>query len=77
MDKDTLRKLARADQRTAAAHDATHETLVDAIWEAADEKMRQVDIIAAVGLTRERVRVICSGKYRREALERRAKGEQR
>ena len=73
MNKETLRSLARANSRATARHEQTHEALVDAIWEAADEGMAQVDIVAAVGLTRERVRQLCDPKYRKRALERRQK----
>ena len=73
MDRETLHALARANQSATLTHDTTHEALVDAIWEAADEGMAQVDIIAAVGLTRERIRQLCAPEYRRRALKRRKK----
>lgn len=73
MDKETLRSLARSNSRAAAQQEQTHRALVDAIWEAADQGMPQVDIVAAVGLTRERVRQLCEPEYRRRALERREK----
>ena len=76
MDKETLRSLARSNGRATARVEQTHRALVDAIWEAADEKMAQVDIVAAVGLTRERVRQICDPEYRERAMERRKKAEQ-
>ena len=73
MDKDTLRTLAQANHRAAAKHDAAHEALVDAIWEAADEGWQQVEIVRMVGLTRERVRQLCDPDYRRRAMGRREK----
>jgi hypothetical protein len=71
MDRETLKARALADRRAGARKDATHESLVDGIWEAADEGMRQVDIVDTTGLTRERVRQICAPEYRERALERR------
>ena len=76
MDKETLEARARANRHAGVRHDATHEALVDAIWAAADEGMPQVDIVAAVGLTRERVRQLCDPKYRARALERRKEAQQ-
>jgi hypothetical protein len=64
VDFDTLRNLARADTRAQARRDETHRVLVEAIWEAADQGMQQVEIVRAVGLTRERVRQLCSPEYR-------------
>jgi hypothetical protein len=71
MDKDTLRSLAEANQRAAVQFDTTHAALVDAIWQAADAGWPQVEIVRAVGLTRERVRQLCDPEYRERALERR------
>jgi hypothetical protein len=70
MDADTLRRLARQNQRDKLREIASYNTLVEAIWEAHDEGLRQGEIVAAVGLTRERVRIICSPEYRekRESL---------
>lgn len=73
MDKETLRALGRAGKRAKDRQQQTHEALVDAIWEAADQGMPQVDIVAAVGLTRERVRQLCDSQYRKDERERRAK----
>jgi predicted XRE-type DNA-binding protein len=64
VDLDTLRGLARADDRAQARRDETHRALVEAIWEAADQGMPQVEIVRAVGITRERVRQLCSPDYR-------------
>jgi hypothetical protein len=47
-----------------ARRDGTHRALVEAIWEAADQGMQQVDIVKAVNLTRERVRQLCTPEYR-------------
>lgn len=76
MDHETLRALARSNSRATTRAEQTHEALVDAIWEAADEGMRQVDIVAAVGLTRERVRQLCDPEYRERAMERRKEAGQ-
>lgn len=76
MDKEILRSLALTNKRAAARQEETHEALVDAIWKAADEGMAQVDIVAAVGLTRERIRQLCDSEYRERALERRKKAQQ-
>ena len=73
MDKGTLRSLALANKHAAMQQEETHEALVDAVWEAVDEGMAQVDIVAAVGLTRERIRQLCDSGYRERALERRAR----
>lgn len=73
MDKETLRTLGRALTRAKGRQQQAHEALVDAIWEAADQGMQQVDIVAAVGLTRERVRQLCDAQYREDERERRAK----
>lgn len=71
MNADTLRSLARANGRDKAREKRSHDALVDAIWEAADEGWPQVDIVKASGLTRERIRQLCDPEYRRRALERR------
>ena len=68
-----MRALATEDQIAQAVREATHEALVNAIWEAADAGWPQVDIVAASGLTRERIRQICDSGYREKALERRQK----
>ena len=73
MDQEHLRKLAHASQLTAARHEAARDALIDAIWAAADQGMPQVEIVRAVGLTRERIRQLCDPEYRRRALERRAR----
>ena len=73
MDTDTLRTLGRASKRAKDRQQRAHEALVDAIWEAADEGMPQVEIVAAVGLTRERVRQLCDAQYRKDERERRAR----
>jgi len=73
MDQDELRSLARASQLTAARHEKARDALIDAIWEAADQGMPQVEIVRAVGLTRERIRQLCDPEYRRRAIERRAR----
>lgn len=65
MDADQLRRLARQNQRDKAREKISYAALVAAIWEAHDEKVPQVDIVRAVGLTRERVRQICDPEYRR------------
>ena len=75
MDKDSMRRLATVDQVAQAHREATHEALVNAIWEAADTGWPQVDIVAASGLTRERIRQICDSEYRERALERRKKAQ--
>ncbi len=64
MDPGTLRKLARQNQRDKAREEASYDALVTAIWKACDGGMKQADIVRAVELTRERVRIICSAKYR-------------
>jgi hypothetical protein len=71
MDSETLRARARSDKRASARRDRTYAALLDAIWQAADEGWRQVDIVREVGLTRERVRQICDPKYRAQVLKRR------
>jgi len=73
MDEQTLRLRAKADKRAAAQAEDVHDALIDAIWEAADEHMAQVKIVAAVGLTRERIRQLCDEKYRERASKRREK----
>lgn len=65
MDATTLRTLARRNQRDKARERESHTALVAAIWQASDEGWRQAAIVREVGLTRERVRVICSPKYRK------------
>jgi hypothetical protein len=65
MDAETLRQLGRRNKRTKARWDEANAALVAAIWEAADEGvLKQSEIAAAVGLTRERLRVICGEDYR-------------
>jgi hypothetical protein len=64
MDAETLKALARTNGRDKARERTSYDALVEAIWQASDEGMRQVDIVRAVGLTRERVRQICGREYR-------------
>jgi hypothetical protein len=64
MDSETLHALARRNRQDKARERGSYATLVDAIWRAQDEGWRQVDIVDAVGLTRERVRQICDPDYR-------------
>jgi hypothetical protein len=71
MDEGTLRQRAKADKRAAAQRESVRDALIDAIWEAADEHMPQVRIVAAVGLTRERIRQLCDADYRERAMKRR------
>jgi hypothetical protein len=66
MDSETLRALARRNQRHKTLQDASYAALLAAVWEADDEGMRQADIVRAVGLTRERVRQICNPQYRKQ-----------
>jgi len=73
MNAESLRSLAQANKQAAARQEQTHTALVDAIWEAADQGMPQVEIVAAVGLTRERVRQLCDPRYRERAQERRTR----
>ena len=78
MDEETLRRRARTSQRATAQGVTAHDALVDAIWEATGQGMQQVRIARATGLTRERIRQLCSADYRRRAMERReerARGE--
>jgi hypothetical protein len=70
VDDDTLRALARANSRDKAREKRSHSALVAAIWEAADQGRQQAAIVRATGLTRERVRQICSPRYRERAAER-------
>lgn len=72
MNADILQSLAQANGSDKAREKRSHDALVDAIWEAADEGWQQVDIVRATGLTRERIRQLCDPEYRRRALERRA-----
>ena len=64
MDETGLEMLAAINKRDKTVERASYAALVAAIWEASDEGMRQVDIVRAVGLTRERVRQICDPAYR-------------
>lgn len=73
MNRDTLYRRAEAVRALRTELDPAHDALVDAIWEAADEGWQQVEIVKVTGLTRERVRQICDEKYRKRAMERRAK----
>ena len=59
-----LRMLARANKQAKEREHASYTRLLAGIWEAADEGWQQVDIVREVGLTRERVRQICSDEYR-------------
>lgn len=56
---------ARQNKRDKAREKRSYAALVAAIWEADDEGMPQVDIVRAVGLTRERVRQITDPDYRK------------
>lgn len=71
MNEETLRALARANGHDKTREKRSHDALVDAIWEAADEGWQQVGIVKATGLTRERIRQLCDPRYRERALERR------
>lgn len=64
MDADTLRTLARRNKRDKERERGSYAALLAAVWEADDEGMRQTDIVAAVGLTRERIRQVCDPDYR-------------
>lgn len=59
-----LRMLARANRQAKERERASYARLLAAIWEAADEGWKQVDIVREVGLTRERIRKILSEDYR-------------
>ena len=77
MDIKTLEVLATANQQTQAQAkaltDPARDALIDAIWEAADQDdITQVAIVKATGFTRERLRQLCSMKYRAAELKRRA-----
>lgn len=74
MDEQTLRALAASDRRAKARSETAHTALVDAIWEAADSGWQQAAIVRATGLTRERIRQLCSPEYRQRAQERRQPG---
>lgn len=63
-----LRTLARANNNDKARERWSHSVLVDAIWEAVDEQWKQMDIVKATGLTRERIRQICDSRYRSRAV---------
>ena len=76
MDENTLRTLAASDHRAKARSEAAHAALVDAIWEAADTGWPQTKIVQATGLTRERIRQLCSPEYRERALKRRQQDDQ-
>jgi hypothetical protein len=64
VDHETLRRLAKADERAKLRRNVTHAALVAAVWQAADEGMPQSDIVRGIGLTRERVRQLCDPVYR-------------
>lgn len=68
MDTATLRRLARQNQRDKAREAASYEALLDAVWEAHDAGWRQVEIVKAVELTRERVRQILDADYRAKVM---------
>lgn len=61
-----LRMLARTNKRDKERERTSYARLLAAIWQADDEGWKQVDIVREVGLTRERVRQICSDAYRAE-----------
>jgi hypothetical protein len=71
-----LTALAYLNRRNKVEEAASHDALVDAIWQAADEGVRQVDIVNATHLTRERIRQICDKDYRARTLKRRQEAEQ-
>ena len=75
MEADTLQSLARANSRDKAREKRSHDELVDAIWQAADEGITQVEIVKATGLTRERIRQLCDPEYRVRAAERRQEAQ--
>lgn len=56
--------LARANKQAKERERASYARLIAAIWQANDEGWQQVEIVREVGLTRERVRQICSDGYR-------------
>ena len=64
MDSETLRALARRNKQDKARERGSYATLLDAIWRAHDEGWPQVEIVRAVGLTRERIRQITDPEYR-------------
>jgi len=64
IDATDLRMLARANKRDKERERLSYAHLLAAIWQASDGGMKQVDIVGAVGLTRERVRQVCDDKYR-------------
>ena len=59
-----LRMLARANRQAKERERTSYARLLAAIWQAADEGWKQVDIVREVGLTRERVRQILDDEYR-------------
>lgn len=71
MDAETLRRLARANDRDKEREKRSHAALLAAIWEAADEGWKQGDIVDATGRTRERIRQLCLPGYREAAAKRR------
>jgi hypothetical protein len=75
VDENTLRTLAASDHHAKARSEEAHAALVDAIWEAADTGWPQTKIVAATGLTRERIRQLCATEYRERALKRRQQPE--
>jgi hypothetical protein len=75
VDEETLRSLAASDHRAKALGEEAHAALVAAIWEAADTSWPQNKIVQATGLTRERIRQLCSPEYRERALKRRQQHE--
>jgi hypothetical protein len=75
MDERTLRSLTASDRRAKARSEEAHASLVDAIWEVADAGWPQTKIVQATGLTRERIRQLCSPEYRERAIGRRKQGE--
>ena len=73
MDRETLYCRALTVRALRADLTPAHDALVDAIWEAADEGMPQVEIVKVTGLTRERIRQLCDPRYREQAMKRREK----
>ena len=62
----------QAQAQAKALTDPARDALIDAIWEAADQGMPQVEIVEDTGLTRERIRQVCLPAYRAAEMERRA-----
>ena len=65
----------QAQAQAKALTDPARDALIDAIWEAADQGMPQVEIVEDTGLTRERIRQVCLPAYRAAEMKRRAERE--